>query len=121
MDRRSASETETGVTGVSAELDLSLSKHISGRTFRTKTRKNNNELKQNETPMQSSRGSVMSPSVSLDPTHALMPTRSSISSLLSMSHLRLWENPITASAISAAAAMTHLMDINNSAFNSMFG
>lgn len=119
MDRLRG-EAETGVT---AELDLSVGKHMSGSgTGRTKTRKNNNEMKQNSTSIQSSLSSVLNPSVSLDPTsHALMPMRSSISSLLSMSHLRLWENPITASAISAAAAMTHLIDINNSAFSSTFG
>lgn len=118
MDRlRAETEAETAT-----ELDLSVSKHISGGgSVRTKSRKNNNELKQNEASIAAGLSSGLSPSASLDPTHALMPTPSSISSLLSMSHLRLWQNPMTASAISAAAAMTHLMDINNSAFASTFG
>ena len=118
MDRlRAGEEAETAT-----ELDLSVSKHISGcGSVRTKSRKNNNELKHNETRVAPTLSSGLSPSGSLDPTHALMPTPSSISSLLSMSHLRLWQNPVTASAISAAAAMTHLMDINNSGFNTNFG
>lgn len=109
-------KTETG------ELDLSVSKPMSGfGSARGKNRLKNNEPNQKGAPISSSLGSLLNSSVSVDPTPALMPTRSSISSLLSLSHLRLWENPMAASAISAAAAMTHLMDINNSAFSSAFG
>ncbi|CAG2110164.1 unnamed protein product, partial [Medioppia subpectinata] len=109
--QRTALESET------PQLDLSLSKHMT--SGRTKTRKNNTPAHY-EPVVHSSVDSL-----SLDPTtHALMPSRSSISSLLSLSHLRLWENPMTASAISAAAAMSHmshLMDINHTTNSSAFG
>ncbi|CAG2167459.1 unnamed protein product, partial [Oppiella nova] len=112
MERRTAFESETN------ELDLSLTRHISGRT---KSRKNNTPTHYEPT-IQSSLESLLNSGASLDPTsQALMPARSSISSLLSMSHLRLWENPMAASAISAAAAMSHLMDINHSTTSSSFG
>jgi hypothetical protein len=107
MDKK----TETG------ELDLSISKLMSGcGTARAKNRFKNNEPNQSDASFSSGLGSLLNSSVSLDPTPTLMPTRSSISSLLSLS--RLFENPITASA---AAAMAHFMDINNSAFSSAFG
>lgn len=97
-----------------SEIELDLS----SKSNDNKPRKNDNFDKKDVSIGLNS--SMVKPSVSLDPP-TLIPPQSSISSLLSLNHHhRLWTNPLNVSAVSAAA-MTHLIDINNSVQSQAIG